>query len=110
MNEKLTQRRSLYADKKDKSRTAQKVPNILITESVHDKAISLGEGSSEKKGLISKRRILSKKCNDTSDPDKSTNSIEIDDKSLLSTFNGRYDRSVKQKRSPLHEEVKVSMF
>ena len=96
------------ADKKEKSRTAQKVPNILITESVNDNTISLGEGSSEKRGLIFNKRILSKRYEGTSDPHKSTNSNEIDNKSLSSTFNGRYDRSVKQKRSPLQQEVKVS--
>ena len=96
------------ADKKEKSRTAQKVPNILITESVNDNTISLGEGSSEKRGLIFNKRILSKRYKDTSDPHKSKNSNEIDNKSLSSTFNGRYDRSAKQKRSPLQQEVKVS--
>ena len=96
------------ADKKEKSRTAQKVPNILITESVNDNTISLGEGSSEKRGLRFNKRILSKRYKGTSDPHKSTNSNEIDNKSLSSTFNGRYDRSVKQKRSPLQQEVKVS--
>ena len=96
------------ADKNEKSRTAQKVPNILIAESVNDKTISLGEGSSEKRGLIFNKRILSKRYKGTSDPHKSTNSNEIDNKSLSSTFNGRYDRSVKQKRSPLQQEVKVS--
>ena len=96
------------ADKKEKSRTAQKVPNILITESVNDNTISLGEGSSEKRGLIFNKRILSKRYKGTSDPHKSTNSNEIDNKSLSSTFNGRYDRSIKQKRSPLQQEVKVS--
>ena len=95
-------------DKKEKSRTAQNVPNILITESVNDNTISLGEGSSEKRGLIFNKRILSKRYKGTSDPHKSTNSNEIDNKSLSSTFNGRYDRSVKQKRSPLQQEVKVS--
>ena len=96
------------ADKNEKSRTAQKVPNILITESVNDKTISLGEGSSEKSGHIFNKRILSKRYKDTSDPHKLTNSNEIDNKSLSSTFNGRYDRSVKQKTSPLQQEVKVS--
>ena len=96
------------ADKKENSQTAQKVPNILITESVNDNTISLGEGSSEKRGLIFNKRILSKRYKGTSDPHKSTNSNEIDNKSLSSTFNGRYDRSVKQKRSPLQQEVKVS--
>ena len=96
------------ADKKEKSRTAQKVPNILITESVNDKTISLGERSSEKRGLIFNKRILSKRYKDTSDPHKSKNSNEIDNKSLSSTFNGRYDRSVKQKRSPSQQEVNVS--
>ena len=96
------------ADKKEKSRTAQRVTNILIAESVNDKTISLGEGSSEKRGLIFNKRILSKRYKDTSDPHKSKNSNEIDNKSLSSTFNGRYDRSVKQKRSPLQQEVKVS--